>query len=72
MEAQTAILPSMKRYECPECGAEYAVIEIAARFGTQPTINCLHCGHSLPDDVGPTLVQYTLLKRPHPDALDDS
>jgi len=24
----------MKRYECPECGAEYAVIEIAARFGT--------------------------------------
>jgi hypothetical protein len=29
----------MKRYECPECGAEYAVIEIAARFGTQPTIN---------------------------------
>ena len=61
----------MRRYECSECGADYAVIEIAARFGTPPIINCLHCGHPLPDDEGPLLVQYTLLKRPNPDILDD-
>jgi DNA-directed RNA polymerase subunit RPC12/RpoP len=61
----------MTRYECPECGAEYAVIEIAVRVDTSPIINCLHCGHALPDDEGPKLVQYTLLKRPNPDTLDD-
>jgi transposase-like protein len=61
----------MRRYDCPQCGAEYAVIEIAVRVGPSPMLRCLHCGRPLPDDEGPSLVQYTLLRRPNQDALDD-
>jgi hypothetical protein len=60
----------MRRYDC-QCGAEYAVIEIAARVGDPPILKCLHCGHPLPDDQGPSLVQYTMLRRPSPETLDD-
>ena len=61
----------MRRYDCSECGAEYAVIEIAVRVGPAPMLTCLHCDHPLPGDDGPGLVQYTLLRRPSHDTLDD-
>ena len=65
------ILAAMKGFECPECGAGYAVIELAVPAGAPRDFSCLHCGKPLPVSDGPTLLQYTLLKRPFEPARDD-
>jgi hypothetical protein len=53
----------MQVFQCAECGAEYAVIELAAPAGLRQKF-CLHCGNSFPDPEGAAVSQYTLLKRP--------
>jgi len=60
----------MRVFQCADCGAEYAVIELAAPVGLRQKF-CLHCGHSFPDPEGAAAFQYTLLKRPSEDTLED-
>ena len=60
----------MRVFQCAECGAEYAVIELAAPAGLRQKF-CLHCGNSFPDPEGAAVFQYTLLKRPSQDTLED-
>ena len=60
----------MQVFQCAECGAEYAVIELAAPAGLRQKF-CLHCGNSFPDPEGAAAFQYTLLKRPSQDTLED-
>jgi len=60
----------MQVFQCAECGAEYAVIELAAPAGLRQKF-CLHCGRSFPDPEGAVAFQYTLLKRPSQDTLED-
>jgi predicted Zn finger-like uncharacterized protein len=59
------MLPRMRRYECPECGAEYGVIELRVPAGARPAVHCLHCGSTFPNTHGALLLQYTLLQRPN-------
>jgi hypothetical protein len=61
----------MRIFLCAECGAEYAVIELAAPLRLRQNF-CLHCEHSFPDSEGAAVLQYTLLKRPSQDTLEDS
>ena len=51
-------------------GLSYAAIELAAPAGLRQKF-CLHCGHSFPDPEGAAAFQYTLLKRPSQDTLED-
>jgi transposase-like protein len=60
----------MRAFECPECGAEYGVLELAGPTGARPKFHCLNCGSPFPDSNGPRL-QYTLLKRPSEETLED-
>jgi hypothetical protein len=58
------------RFRCEECSSEYAIIELSARGGSRQKL-CLHCGHPFPTSEGTPVLQYTLLKRPNQDTLDD-
>jgi DNA-directed RNA polymerase subunit RPC12/RpoP len=60
----------MRAFQCAQCGAEYAVIELAAPAGSRQKV-CLHCGHPLPEPEGTVAFQYTLMKRPSQDTLED-
>jgi hypothetical protein len=60
----------MRVFQCAECGADYAVIELAVSAGLREKF-CLHCGHSFPDPEGAVVLQYTLLKRPSQNTLED-
>jgi DNA-directed RNA polymerase subunit RPC12/RpoP len=64
------MLLRMRRYECLECGAEYGVIELRVPAGARPAAHCLHCGSAFPDTHG-ALLQYTLLKRPNQETLEE-
>ena len=60
----------MLSFLCEECASEYAIIELSARGGSRQKY-CLHCGHPFPKLEGASVLQYTLLKRPNQDALED-
>jgi transcription elongation factor Elf1 len=60
----------MRVFQCAECGAENAVIELAAPAALRLKF-CLHCGHSFADPEGAAVLQYTLLKHPSQDTLED-
>ena len=60
----------MLSFRCEECASEYAIIEVSARGGSRQKL-CLHCGHPFPKPEGTPVLQYTLLKRPNQDTLED-
>ena len=57
-------------FRCEECASEYAIIELSARGGSRQKV-CLHCGHPFPKPEGTPVLQYTLLKQPNQDTLED-
>jgi DNA-directed RNA polymerase subunit RPC12/RpoP len=64
------MLPRMRHYDCLECGADYGVIELKVPAGARLAVHCLHCGSAFPETHG-ALLQFTLLKRPNQETLEE-